>query len=419
MDALIYEKIIIGGISGGTVKPSDVDLAPGDFGEADLSRFFAASHRLETEGKPISAEVLDLVAGYDGFYQARDLESWQQSARSAAVVFEAVEKIKSGNLKSYLLRESANIALRENLSGEQILDVMREIVEHAEMNYKTLDNSFQHISEVVKKNEAIYRDLHGGISYAVPTFFKDLDDQITDGFSKGDMHTVVGFTGAGKTSLALTIAKAQARRGAKVAWLTREMSSEQNVTRMVAGETQIPRRKIRKNLPADILNELLFSLKELSNLPFFLDKTTSDVESLKPKVKRMVETHGIEILYVDYLQLMSSSKNSTRANEVASVSRTLKEIAMDNNIPVVPLCQFSRGAMNANIYEIMNYLKESSGIEQDSSTILYVQVEKTEEKKERKDAKVTVLKNREGATFQPIEFWFKGETFEFQQKLYG
>jgi replicative DNA helicase len=130
----------------------------------------------------------------------------------------------------------------------------------------------------------------------------------------------------------------------------------------------------------------------------------------------MVEGFDMKILYVDYLQLLSSKHGAgNRATEVQAISRTLKEIAMDNKIPVVSLCQFNRSAGQANIYDILSHLKESSGIEQDASTILYIQIEKTDQPKQVKDAKLTVLKNRNGATFKPIDLHYRGETFTFSE----
>jgi replicative DNA helicase len=118
---------------------------------------------------------------------------------------------------------------------------------------------------------------------------------------------------------------------------------------------------------------------------------------------------------VDYLQLMKADVSDNRAQEVSAISRGLKEIAMTYHIPVIAICQFNRGAVNASLFDIMSYLKESSGIEQDASTILYVQVEKTEDRKQIRDAKLTILKNRNGATFASIPLNYRGEIFTFYE----
>ena len=79
------------------------------------------------------------------------------------------------------------------------------------------------------------------------------------------------------------------------------------------------------------------------------------------------------------------------------------------------MCQFNRGAANATIYDILGHLKESSGIEQDASTIMYVQLEKTEERKQIKEAKITILKNRNGASFHSVDLEYHGEIFTFNE----
>ena len=149
-----------------------------------------------------------------------------------------------------------------------------------------------------------------------------------------------------------------------------------------------------------------------------MNTKTDVVENLRPQVKRWVESRGLQILYVDYLQLLlTEQKGSNRADAVSTVSRTLKLIAMENNIPVVSLCQFNRAAANASVFEILGMLKESSSIEQDASTVSYVQIEKNTMDNPNRAAQLTVLKNRNGATFKPINLNYHGPTFTFTENL--
>lgn len=222
------------------------------------------------------------------------------------------------------------------------------------------------------------------------------------------------------SALALAFAREQARNGLCVGVVSREMSDIENVMRLQSSDANVPRWQMRKGMREYTHNTLTKHLDEFSNLPIAFDTRTVNVEGLRPQVRRMVDGYGMQILYVDYLQLLSSKGGqSTRASEVQAISRTLKEIAMENKIPVISLCQFNRGAAQATVFDILGHLKESSGIEQDASTILYVQLEKTEEKKEVKDAKLTVLKNRNGATFQSVDLYYRGETFTFSEDAFS
>jgi replicative DNA helicase len=412
----IYEQKIIGGIVSGAVKPSTLNLDASDFETSELGACLTIAREIEAQNKPIDAGILysRLAETEIGFYSERDFELMAQTAQSASVVFEAADKVKSAALKTFLLEQTAHLALLEKQSGAEILNKLRELLGQADRFYGSTENNFVFLKDLAPKVKAVYRDLHAGISYAVPSYIEELDNEILDGFSKGDEHIIVGFTGAGKSALALKCARNQARKGHTVGVVSREMSDIENIIRLQSADAKIPRWHIKKQMFDQTLDKLNNHLDDFSNLPIAFDTKTKDVESLRGQVQRMVEDHGMEILYVDYLQLMSSSQSQTnRANEVQTISRTLKEIAMDNKIPVVSLCQFNRGATNASVFDLMSFLKESSGIEQDASTILYVQVEKTEEKKDLKEAKLTVLKNRNGATFQGINLTYRGEIFEF------
>lgn len=416
----VYEKRIIGGLVNGFLQPSEVDLTINDFA-SDLGVCIIHAQQLESEGRRIDADLLHtrLLESDAGFYTAADFHLMAASVGSASVVWEAIDKVKAASLKSLILAETANIALLTDASSSALLDRIKAIVQKADGHFRTSDNNFVFLSALESKVRAVYDDLHAGISYSVPTFFPEIDNLILDGFSRADEHIIVGFTGSGKSALALAFAREQAKRGICVGIVSREMSDIENVIRLQAADAQIPRWKIRKTTESYPMphQRLVDHLHEFSALPIAFDTRTTNVESLRGQVRQMVEAHDMQILYVDYLQLLSSAgSHSTRAGEVQTISRTLKEIAMENKIPVVSLCQFNRGAAQATVFDILGHLKESSGIEQDASTILYIQIEKTEEKKEIKEAKLTVLKNRNGATFQSVPLNYRGEIFTFYEQ---
>lgn len=412
----LYEKRIIGGIVKGVVKAADVDLTPADFETDDLGACFSHARLIEGEGLQVDSALLASRLGSDGFYLANDFDLMAASVGSASVVWESVDKVKASALKTLILAETAKIALQTDKTSAELLDRIKAIVARADTRYRTSENNFVFLSELAPKVQAVYDDLHAGVSYSVPTYFPKIDDLIVDGFSRGDEHIIVGFTGSGKSALALAFAREQAKRGNCVGIVSREMSDIENLMRLQSSDAQIPRWRIRKDMHFSVHRDLQNHLEDFANLPIAFDTRTSDVEALRPQVKRMVEERDMKILYVDYLQLLNTkSSQNSRAGEVQTISRTLKEIAMENRIPVVSLSQFNRSAANASIFEILGHLKESSGIEQDASTILYIQIEKTEEKKDLKEAKLTVLKNRNGATFHSVDLNYRGETFTFTE----
>lgn len=417
-----YEKNIIGGILARRVLASDINLLPSDFSDTELGACLEILKKYEENNQHVDAELLAELLVTEktdiAFLSEQDFILMQASASSATIVLDAVKKIKAESLKNYLLTETANVATASDKSAETLLNRLKRIVETAESEFSSAENNFVMIEDLADGMEAMYEDFHQGISYAVPTFFSQFDELLLDGFSKGDLHLILGQTGAGKSSLALNCIRNQAVNGCFVGLVSLEMSDKENVMRFQASDASIPRWKMRKGLSDYDLKRLVEHLKTFKGVPIAIDTRTQDIETLRLNVKPLVEEKDLKILYVDYLQLMNSKKvNDTRANEVQTISRELKKLAMELDIPIVALAQFNNGVMNASIFDVMNYVRESGSIKQDASTISYIQVEQSDNTNFNlpKDAKLTVLKNRNGQTFKPIEMEFKGEVFTFSE----
>lgn len=412
------EQLIIGAILAGRIAPSTASLDPSDFSNEDLGRAYAFLRDAEANGETIDAPTLHkrLVGDELAWISANDFERMAQAATSNILAFDAVSRVKAESLKSYLLGKASAISLDTAKPASALLDEWRRALGHAESFYATADNSFQFMSEIVPRVRAVYEDLHAGRSYAVPTYFAETDRLLGDGYSKGDLHVIVGQTGAGKSSIALNHALNQARAGHTVGIVSREMSDIENVMRIQASDAGIPRWQMRKDMLDMTFRNLVENLADVEGLPIAFDTRTNDVETLAFNVAQMVEKYGMEILYVDYLQLLSSKNaNDTRAGEVQAISRRLKTLAMDTKIPIVALCQFNNGVVNASLFDVMNFIRESGSIKQDASTIAYIQVEQTEERKDVKDAKYTVLKNRNGEAFASVQMQFTGAQFKFAE----
>ncbi|MBX3288353.1 MAG: DnaB-like helicase C-terminal domain-containing protein [Acidobacteria bacterium] len=417
----IYEKKLIGGILSGAVTASSIAVDP-----SDLTEFGPAldtCRQIEAAGKKPDADTLyqRLVEKFpdDLFYAPSDYKLFAEMAPSSSVALEAVDKIKAHALKTFLSERISTLLADEKRSGAAMLDELKAMIAVADRNYRSSENNFLMLSEVVTKLEAVYRDMHSGVSYAVPTGFPCLDEMLLDGFSKGDLHVIVGLTGHGKSGLALNCARYQAESGNFVGVVSREMSDTENAMRLQSSMQQIPRWQIRRGIHDLTYQELCRGFDALRQLPIAFDVRTADIDTLRIQVKRLVEQFDLKILYVDYLQLVGVGKTrGSRAEDVAAVSRGLKEIAMENNIPVVALSQFSRAALTADVHSLLGCLKESSGIEQDSSTVTYIQVDNSNPDAAYKPAKIYVLKNRNGQTFKPILFNFHGQTFTFTEEGY-
>lgn len=417
----LYEQRIIGGIAAGLILPDAIPLSPADMPE--LGSFLSTARKLLAEGRKPDAALLALNQGDDSFYTATDINLWAVSTSSASVVFDAVEHVKSASLKTFLLKNAATVALREDASAIQLLEELDRIVSYARNEYKSVSDDFQMMSDLTPQVGSVVTDLYNEVANTVPTGYGQIDNLILDGFTRGDVHIIAGSTGSGKTALALNFIMKQAKTNQLIGLVSREMSGTENILRLLCMDTQIERWKIRKGVYQETYDSLLGHLNNgFSKLPIAINTTTATVQSLRPQVRRWVDQKGMTILYVDYLQLLSSdARHGSRAEEVNTVSRTLKQIAMENHIPVVSLCQFNRGANQVDEFELLGYLKESSGIEQDASTVSHIKIERSEQP--NRAAQLRVLKNRHGATMKTVDLEFFGPTFTFteiqgQEKLY-
>jgi replicative DNA helicase len=413
----IYEKKVIGGILSGAVKASSVELHADDMPE--FGNVLTICREIENEGRSVTVDLLTsrLIERHpDDFYTATDFQNFALTAPSASSVFEAVDKVKGVALKTYLDEKLATLLQDDTRTGTQMLDVLKGLITVADKNYKSTENNFLLMKDIVPKLEAVLTDFYNGVSYAISTGFPLLDSMLLDGFSKGDLHVIVGMTGHGKSALALNFAKNQALQNLFVGVVSREMSDVENVMRIQSSHQQIPRWQMKKGIYDKTYEDLRAGFDELRNMPIAFDVRTTDIEGLNVQVKRMVEQYDMKILYVDYLQLIvSNTRRGSRAEDVAAVSRGLKMIAMENSIPVVALSQFNRGALQADVTDLLSHLKESSGIEQDASTVSYIQIDNSDPQAKIKRAKIQVLKNRNGVTFKPVLLDYVGETFTFTE----
>jgi replicative DNA helicase len=418
MADLLFQKRVIGGILAGYLPADSTSLSPGDLG--DLGDIFDTARNIVRQGSSIDIPLIaERLKATDSFYSEQDLQLMAQSVSSASVAYDALEHVKAGALKTFLLSKAAEIALEAQSPASEILEKLKRVVEHAEGEYRSVANDFVPISELAEQVAILLGDLKDNRGSAVSTGFDLIDENLTDGFSKGDAHVIAGMTGSGKTALALNFALRQAKQGQKVGIISREMSSSENIIRLLCSDTETERWKIKRGMYQSTHDDLISHLDGLKKLPIVINTATTTVENLRPQVRREV-SKGLSVLYVDYLQLlMSDAPQSTRANEVQTISRTLKLIAMENNIPVVSLCQFNRGAATAGVFDILGHLKESSAIEQDASTVVYIQLEKSVSGTASRRAELIVLKNRNGATFRPIRLRYDGPTFTFSQAESG
>jgi replicative DNA helicase len=212
----------------------------------------------------------------------------------------------------------------------------------------------------------------------IPSGFTKLD-RLTNGWQNSDLVIVAARPSMGKTALVLTMARNMAvEHNRAVALFSLEMSSMQLVNRLIVSETELPSNRIRNGKLADFEWEQLdYKIKKLVDAPIFIDDTPAiSVFELRAKARRLKRQHNIDILIIDYLQLMTGTPDTrgNREQEVSTISRALKGIAKELNIPVIALSQLNRSVeiRSGTKRPQLSDLRESGAIEQDADMVMFI-----------------------------------------------
>ena len=213
----------------------------------------------------------------------------------------------------------------------------------------------------------------------IPSGFDKLD-KLTSGWQPSDLIIVAARPGMGKTALTLSMARNIAvNSDIPVAFFSLEMSSVQLITRLISSETGLSSEKLRTGrLEKHEWEQLNVKVKALEKAPLFIDDTPSlSIFDLRAKARRLASQHGIQLIVIDYLQLMTaggSQKGGNREQEISTISRNLKALAKELNVPVIALSQLSRAVetRGGSKRPILSDLRESGAIEQDADIVSFI-----------------------------------------------
>lgn len=288
----------------------------------------------------------------------------------------------------------------------------KELFSITENNLRsTYANMGQLISQALTQIEDIANNTEG--LSGVPTGYTELD-RITSGFQKSDLIIVAARPGMGKTSFVMSVARNAAVDFKKpVAVFSLEMSSVQLVLRLISAEAEIPSDKLKNGkLAQHEWHQLHNRINKLSQAGVYIDDTAAlNVFELRAKCRRLKAQYDIQMIIIDYLQLMVAGRegksNTNREQEISTISRSLKSLAKELNVPVIALSQLSRQVeqRGGTKKPILSDLRESGSIEQDADQVIFIYRPEyygiTEDEEGRPVtglAEIIIAKNRHGAT---------------------
>ena len=311
-------------------------------------------------------------------------------------------------------------AMNPDASATMVIDLAAESLFKIS-NTENSETQFLSQSVLTSKTfENIEKRMRGEIT-GIKTGFESLDNN-TGGFNSGELIIIAGRPSSGKTALAANIARNIAFNNVPVAFFELEMSSLQINERLLSAESEVNLMDIKTGtLTKKELTKLGSISGQIANLPLFISDTPRlTIASLLSKTRKLIRNFGIKIVFIDYLQLMSSElKQQNRNAEISEISRGLKLIAKTVNIPIIALSQLSRkNEQRENHEPQLSDLRDSGSIEQDADTVLFVHRECLyDETPENKDkANIFIRKQRNGNTGR-LDICYKGTYCKFEDKL--
>ncbi len=340
---------------------------------------------------------------------------------SANVAYYASIVRKKGTLRRLIKSsgEITNLAFGEQGDVEDILDEAEQKL--FGVSQKHLKQNFIPVSTILHETFERIDELHRekGKLRGVATGFLDLD-RLLGGFQKSNLIVLAARPSMGKTALALDIMRSIAvNTKVPAAIFSLEMSKDELVDRLLASQSDVNLWKIRTGqLTESDFEKINYGMGSLADAPIFIDDAAgSNIMEMRTKARRLKAEHDIGLIIVDYLQLMTGRSQENRVQEVSEISRSLKILARELNVPVLALSQLSRGVENRpdKVPQLAD-LRESGSIEQDADVVMFIYREdmyKGKDSSRPHVAEIHVKKHRNGPTGQ-VDLYFDNERASFR-----
>ena len=342
---------------------------------------------------------------------------------AANVVFYA-KIVKEKALMRHLINTATAIAAMGYEGADDADSIMDKMILEIASNRKTGD--FTPINQIVidtfSKIENLYES-KGGLT-GLSTGFKDLD-KLTAGLQPSDLILVAARPSMGKTAFTLNIASHVALKENKpVAFFSLEMSKEQLMQRMLCAEGLVESQRLRVgDLDEQDWQKLIAAADKFSKAPLYIDDTPGiSIMELRSKARRLQQEKGLSLVLIDYLQLMQGRANKNgdnRQQEISEISRSLKSLARELNVPVIALSQLSRSVESRQIKKpMLSDLRESGSLEQDADIVMFLYREDyyNAETENKNITDVIVAKHRNGPV-DTVQLFFHKEFTKFADLL--
>ncbi len=410
-------------------------LFPESFYEPRNQMIYAAIRDLSMDEKPVDVLTVTEQLARSGKLEEAGGPAYIAEISSRVATSAHIEYHARIVAQKFLARQLIQFAGDvETKAFDETIDV-DELMQHAEgalfeLSQKNMKKDYTQIDPVIKNALDVLNKAAANTSglTGVPTGYHKLDE-ITSGWQASDLVIIAGRPAMGKTSFALSMAKnIAADYQLPMAFFSLEMSNVQLVNRLISNCCEIQGSKILNGqLQRDEWDRLDNRINSLMGAPLYIDDTPGlSVFELRTKARRLVREHGVKIIMIDYLQLMNANgmRFSSRQEEVSTISRSLKGLAKELDIPILALSQLNRGVESREGLEgkrpQLSDLRESGAIEQDADMVLFVHrpeyyhIYQDDHGRDLHGmAQIIIAKHRKGATGDVL-LTFRGEFTRFE-----
>lgn len=422
------EKAILGSIMlrPGAIHEINDIINPDSFYATKHSQIYKIMLDLSSKGEPIDILSLSHKLEEKGLLDQIGGSSYLSELTNSVPASTNIKYYSDVVNKKHILRKitEAGDHISELGFREDTEDVF-DILDQAEkrmmgINSNTGSHTFRSLRDSLPEAWERLEKLHEnkGELRGIPTGFYDLD-QYLSGLQQSDLIILAARPSMGKTTLALDIARQAAlKHGSPTVIFSLEMSTQQLVDRMLAAESKVNAWNLRtgKLSTENEFSKIRDSLDRLSKAPIFVDDTAGNsIIRMRSVCRRIRAEHGIGLIIVDYLQLMSTFKNyDNMVNQVTEISRSLKGLAKEFNVPVLALSQLSRAVESRGGRPRLSDLRDSGSIEQDADVVMFIHREdKGKDESERTNiAEILIEKHRNGPVGK-IDLYFDKKSTTF------
>ncbi len=422
------EKSVIGAVLlDNKIFDQIVDIiAPNDFYKNSHRIIFKAFLNLYNQREPIDiltvTDFLQRNKQLEEIGGASYLSEIMDSVPTSANALYYAKIVKDKALLRQIIETSTGVIEESYEQPENIEEFIDKVEKRFfELSEKRFKATFSDLTTIIKEAVSTIEHLYASKSIVsgVPSGFIDLDRKL-NGFHKSDLIIVAGRPSMGKTALCLNIAHYVAvRKKIPVAFFSLEMSKEQLGFRLLSQETGIPSNVLRNGLIArEQWGKITEAAGVLSEGKLFIDDTPAmSILEIRSKARRLKSQEDIQLIIVDYLQLIRGFEDrDSREREISEISRFLKNLARELNIPVIALSQLNRAVeQRANKRPQLSDLRESGAIEQDADVIIFIYRDEVynKETKDKGIAEIIIGKHRNGPT-GTVLLKFNSDTTTFE-----